>query len=69
MLPIYRAPCTRENAGEQYCSSTWNEQRDLFSVRALNTVRSEEWCHIGTGLCFLSLWQMWMASYFGLQCS
>lgn len=58
-----------ENPGEQCCWSTWHEQRGLFSVWAPKAVVHEHWCHTGIGLCFPSLWQMWTASYFGLQCS
>lgn len=51
MLSLSRAPCTQENAGDQYCSSTWDEQRHLFLVRTPNAVGSERCCCTGTGLC------------------
>lgn len=69
MLCVYRAPNTWENRGEQCCWSTWQEQRGLLSVWAPKAVIHEQWCHTGIGLCFPSLWQMWTASYSGLQCS
>lgn len=67
MLSVCRAPSTWEKPGEQCCWSTWHEQRGLFSVWAPKAVIRERWCHTGIGLCIPSLWQMWTASYFGLQ--
>lgn len=61
---IYVNSCAPEgNRGEQNRPGT----EVCFEFEHLIQFAAGERCHVGTSLCFPSLWQMWKACYFGAQ--